>query len=56
MDGSHSSAARTALQERRTALWHALDQVYRQIARTEKRLLRVDARQARLARARRDSR
>jgi hypothetical protein len=56
MHGSHSSAAPTALQERRAALWQALDQVYRQIARTEKRLLRVDARQARLTRVRRDSR
>lgn len=56
MDGSQPSAALASLQERRAALWHSLDQVYKQIARLEKRLLRVDARQTRLTRLRRDSR
>jgi hypothetical protein len=44
------------LEVRRRALLRQLDAVYRQIARTEKRLLRVEDRQAALAERRRQLR
>jgi hypothetical protein len=53
LDAQEKPTGEEALQERRRVLLRELDAVHRQIAQTEKRLLRVERRQALLARRRR---
>jgi hypothetical protein len=53
MDADIRHQAREDLEQRRQALHGELDRVYREIARTEKRLLRLDRQQAALAERRR---
>ena len=53
MEAGQTGRARDALEERRRDLRRELDEVYRRIAKAEKRLLRVERQQAVLAERRR---
>jgi hypothetical protein len=53
MEAHERPSGKEALQELRRALLQELDVVYRQIAQAEKRLLRVERRQAALTERRR---
>jgi hypothetical protein len=53
MEAHERPSGKEAPQQRRRALLQELDAVYRQIAQAEKRLLRVERRQAALAERRR---